>query len=102
MPLSVLRKQLDGMAASKFNVMHWHVHDSGAWSLESESLPGLADAAVNPGWQYSHAEVKDLVSYARDRGIRVIPEFEPGARQRAVQGSAGDGDPMLRGLPADE
>jgi len=76
MPLSVLRAHIDALSWSKMNVMHWHHHDAGVWSLHSDSVPGLADAAVAAGWQYSHAEVKDLVSYARDRGVRIIPEFE--------------------------
>lgn len=75
MPLSLLRQHLDAMAYSKLNAFHWHHHDSGVWSLESTSIPGLARAAAAPGWQYSHAEVQALVVYARDRGIRVIPEF---------------------------
>ena len=75
MPLSLLRQHLDAMSYSKLNVLHWHHHDTGVWSLQSTSIPGLARAATAPGWQYSHAEVEALVAYARDRGIRVIPEF---------------------------
>jgi hypothetical protein len=75
MPLSLLRQHLDAMSYSKLNVLHWHHHDSGVWSLKSASIPELSRAATAPGWQYSHAEVRALVAYARDRGIRVIPEF---------------------------
>ncbi len=76
MPVSLLRQHLDAMAFSKFNVLHWHHHDSGVWSLESTSISDLKRAAAAPGWQYSHADIRLLVGYARDRGIRVIPEFE--------------------------
>lgn len=76
LPLSVLRQHIDAMAWSKVNVFHWHHYDANSFSLVSESVPALANAATAPGWQYSHTEVSDLVQYARDRGVRVIAEFE--------------------------
>eukprot|EP01046_Picozoa_sp_COSAG06_P017335 COSAG06_NODE_1174_length_10412_cov_15.779405_3_plen_224_part_00 len=57
-------------------MFHWHHYDQESFSLESESMPFFKKAAINDGWQYSHAEVRELVQFAWERGIRVIPEFE--------------------------
>ena len=74
-PLDVLRRNLDGMEAVKLNVFHWHLSDNQGFRVESKKFPKLHEMGAD-GLFYSQAEVRELIAYARDRGIRVIPEFD--------------------------
>ncbi len=74
-PLDVIRRNLDAMAAAKMNVLHWHLSDDQGFRVESLKFPKLHEMGSD-GHYYTQAEVKGLVAYARDRGIRVIPEFD--------------------------
>ena len=74
-PLDVLRRNLDGMAAVKLNVFHWHLSENQGFRIESKKFPKLQQMGSD-GLFYTQAEVKDLIAYAADRGIRVIPEFD--------------------------
>jgi hexosaminidase len=75
MPLSVVKRTLDGMAAVKLNVLHWHLSDDEGFRIESKRFPKLQQLASD-GLYYTQAEVRELIAYARERGIRVIPEFD--------------------------
>ncbi|MGA8152594.1 MAG: family 20 glycosylhydrolase [Terriglobales bacterium] len=74
-PLDVLKRNLDGMAAVKLNVFHWHLSDNQGFRVESKEFPKLQEMGSD-GLYYTQDEVRDLISYAHDRGIRVIPEFD--------------------------
>jgi hexosaminidase len=74
-PLDVLKRNLDGMAALKLNVFHWHLSENQGFRVESKKFPKLQEMGSD-GLYYTHAEVRELVAYARDRGIRVVPEFD--------------------------
>jgi len=74
-PLEVLKRNLDGMAAVKLNVFHWHLSDNQGFRLESKKFTKLQELGSD-GVYYTQAEVRDLIAYARDRGIRVVPEFD--------------------------
>ncbi len=74
-PLDVLKRNIDGMAAVKLNVFHWHLTDDQGFRIESKKYPQLTGAGSD-GLFYTQDEARDLVRYARDRGIRVVPEFE--------------------------
>ncbi len=74
-PLDVLKRNLDGMAAVKLNVFHWHLSDDQGFRVESKRFPKLQGMGSD-GRYYTQDEVCDLVAYARDRGIRVVPEFD--------------------------
>jgi hexosaminidase len=63
------------MAAVKLNVLHWHLSDDEGFRVESKRFPKLQQLASD-GMYYTQAEVRDVTSYARERGIRVIPEFD--------------------------
>jgi len=75
MPLDILKRNLDGMAAVKLNVFHWHLSDNQGFRVESKVFPKLHKMGSD-GHYYTQAEVKDLIAYARARGIRVVPEFD--------------------------
>jgi hexosaminidase len=75
MPLDVLKRNLDGMEAVKMNVFHWHLSDNQGFRTESKKLPKLHEMGSD-GLYYTQAETRELIEYARDRGIRVLPEFD--------------------------
>lgn len=74
-PLDVLKRNLDGMAAVKMNVLHWHLSDDQGFRVESKRFPRLHEMGSD-GMYYTQEEIRECMSYARDRGIRVIPEFD--------------------------
>jgi hexosaminidase len=75
MPLPVILRNLDAMAAVKLNVFHWHLSDDQGFRVESRRFPKLQGLGSD-GHFYTQDEVHRVVEYARDRGIRVIPEFD--------------------------
>ncbi len=74
-PLDVLKRNLDGMAAVKLNVFHWHLSENQGFRIESTKFPKLTDMGSD-GLYYTQDQVRDLIAYARERGIRVVPEFD--------------------------
>jgi len=74
-PLDVLKRNLDGMAAVKLNVFHWHLSENQGFRVESKRYPKLQEMGSD-GLYYTQSEVRDLIAYARARGIRVVPEFD--------------------------
>jgi hexosaminidase len=75
MPMEVLKRNLDGMAAVKLNVLHLHLSDNQGFRVESKKFPKLEEMGSD-GLYYTQAEMRDLIAYARERGIRVVPEFD--------------------------
>ena len=75
MPVEVVKRNLDAMAAVKLNVFHWHLSDDQGFRVESKRFPRLQELGSD-GLYYTQAEIRDVVEYARDRGIRVLPEFD--------------------------
>ncbi|HET7442249.1 MAG TPA: family 20 glycosylhydrolase, partial [Terriglobales bacterium] len=74
-PLDVLKRNLDGMAALKMNVFHWHLSDNQGFRVESKKFPKLHELGSD-GFYYTQDQVRELIAYAHDRGIRVVPEFD--------------------------
>jgi len=74
-PIQVLERNIDAMAAVKLNVFHWHLMDDQGVRIESKRFPNLT-ARGSDGKFYTQQQARDLVAYARARGIRVVPEFE--------------------------
>ena len=87
-PLPLLRNQLDVMSANKMNVLHLHASDMCRWAVESLVYPELTAAggrlkanesgvaaAAGAGF-YSQSDIRELTTYATDRGVRILPEFE--------------------------
>ena len=75
MPLEVVKRNLDGMAAVKLNVFHWHLSDDQGFRVESKRFPKLQELGSD-GLYYTQDQVREVIAYARDRGIRVVPEFD--------------------------
>lgn len=75
MPLDTVKRTLDGMAAVKLNVFHWHLTDDQGFRVESRRYPELHRMGSD-GFFYTQEQVKEIVAYAGDRGIRVYPEFD--------------------------
>ena len=75
MPVDVIKRNLNAMAYVKLNVFHWHLSDDQGFRVESKKLPLLTQKA-NDGQYYTQNQIKDVVKYASDRGIRVIPEID--------------------------
>ena len=75
MPVEVLERNIDGMAAVKLNVLHLHLSDDEGFRVESRRAPRLQGFASD-GLFYTQRQIRDLISYARQRGIRVVPEFD--------------------------
>lgn len=73
--LPVIKRNLDAMEAVKLNVLHWRFSDDAGFHIESKRFPLLQEKASG-GFYYTQQEVKEIIAYARDRGIRVIPEFD--------------------------
>ncbi|WP_201983023.1 beta-N-acetylhexosaminidase [Hymenobacter rubidus] len=76
MPVAVIKRNLDGMAAVKLNVLHWHLTDDQGFRIESKVFPRLQTAGSTDGLYYTQAEVREVLAYAAARGIRVVPEFD--------------------------
>jgi hexosaminidase len=74
-PIDVLKRNIDGMAAVKMNVLHWHLSDDQGFRAESKAFPKLTGMGSD-GMFYTQEEIRDLIAYAHDRGIRVMPEFD--------------------------
>ncbi len=74
MPVAVVKRMLDAMEMVKLNVLHLHLSDDQGFRVESLALPELHGQGSN-GEYYSRDDIRMLVNYAADRGIRVVPEF---------------------------
>jgi hexosaminidase len=75
MPVPVIERNLDGMEAVKMNVFHWHLSDNQGFRVESRQFPLLHEKGSG-GLYYTQKQVGEVIQYARERGIRVVPEFD--------------------------
>ena len=74
-PVEVLKRNLDAMAAVKLNVLHWHLTEDQGFRVESKKFPELHQMGSD-GLFYTQAEISEIINYAAERGIRVMPEFD--------------------------
>lgn len=102
-----VKAYIDKMSQYKLNVFHWHLTDDQGWRIEIKSLPKLTevgawrverfgsfgssrpypkpDEKATYGGFYSHEEIKDVVQYALDRNITIVPEIDiPGHSMAAL------------------
>ncbi|MFW6085550.1 MAG: beta-N-acetylhexosaminidase, partial [Gemmatimonadota bacterium] len=92
-PVDFVKRYVDLLSRYKMNVLHWHLTDDQGWRLEIEGYPRLTDVAAwrtepdgsRHGGYYTREEVREVVEYARLRGVRVVPEIEmPGHSSAAL------------------
>jgi hexosaminidase len=74
-PVDEVERTIDGLAAVKLNVLHWHLSDDQGFRVESRKYPRLQEMGSD-GLFYTQAEIRQVVAYARDRGVRIVPEFD--------------------------
>lgn len=74
-PVEVIKRNLDAMAEVKLNVFHWHLTEDQGFRIESKLYPHLTGSGSD-GLYYTQEQAKEIVAYARARGIRVVPEFD--------------------------
>ncbi|MCR8666852.1 beta-N-acetylhexosaminidase [Aestuariibaculum sp. M13] len=98
-----VKQMLDQMAALKMNVFHWHLTDDAGWRIEIKKYPLLTkvgafrtDSEIETwksgktsgephGGFYTQEQIRDIVAYAAERNIKIIPEFEmPGHSSAAI------------------
>ncbi|KAJ2307568.1 Glucosamine-6-phosphate isomerase (Glucosamine-6-phosphate deaminase) (GNPDA) (GlcN6P deaminase) [Coemansia sp. RSA 2706] len=76
-PIADLKRTLDAMSYNKMNVLHWHIVDGQSWPVESKTYPELQkNGAYATNMRYSYQDVRDIIQYGKERGIRIIPEFD--------------------------
>jgi hexosaminidase len=102
-PVSFVKKYIDYLAFHKLNVFHWHLTDDQGWRIEIKKypllttvggfrngtiigrFPGTGNDNMRYGGFYTQEEVKEVVQYAADRHITVLPEIEmPGHASAAI------------------
>ncbi|CAF1381595.1 unnamed protein product [Adineta steineri] len=71
-PISIIKQTLVYMKLVKLNVLHLHLSDDQGFRLESKRFPRLHDTKQF----YSQDDIQDLIEYARQRAIRIVPEFD--------------------------
>ena len=74
-PVDVIKRNLDGMVAMKMNVFHWHLVDDQGWRIEIKKYPQLTELASD-GQFYTQEDIKNIVKYADEKGIMVVPEID--------------------------
>ena len=86
LPVANVLRTLDGMAAVKLNVLHWHLTEDQGFRIESRVYPKLTELGSNSQY-YTQEQVREVIAYASARGIRVVPEFDmPGHIQSWLVG----------------
>ena len=75
LPVDVIKRNIDGIAAVKMNVLHLHLTEDQGFRIESKVFPKLHELGSD-GNYFTQEQMKDIIRYANDRGIRVIPEFD--------------------------
>jgi hexosaminidase len=80
--IPVIERNLDAMEAVKMNVFHWHLSEDQGVRVESKVFP-LLQQKGSDGLYYTQDQIRQIIEYARDRGIRVVPEFDMPAHAAA-------------------
>jgi hexosaminidase len=74
-PVEVVERNINAMAAVKMNVFHWHLSEDQGFRIESKRYPKLQEMGSG-GLYYTQEQVAEVIAYAAERGLRVIPEFD--------------------------
>lgn len=92
--IEMLKAQLDKLSWYKFNTFHWHLTDNPAWRVQSKIYPNLNDpknrmTGRDADSTYSFDDVRELIRYARERSISIIPEFDMPGHSKYFEPSFG-------------
>lgn len=82
-PVDVVKRNLDALAAMKMNVFHWHLVDDQGWRIETKKHPKLIELASD-GLYYTQEEIRNIVKYADERGILIVPEIDVPGHASAI------------------
>lgn len=75
--MPMMERIVDTMSAVKLNVLHWHIVDAESFPYVSSKYPDLQySSTYHPSASYSKEAISHLIAYARDRGVRILPEFD--------------------------
>jgi len=74
-PVDVIERNIDAMAAVKMNVLHLHLSDDEGFRIESKLFPELQKKG-SFGEYFTQAQIKQLIIYAKQRGVIIVPEFD--------------------------
>lgn len=74
-PMEIIKRNIDAMAAVKMNVLHLHLSEDQGFRIESEVFPRLHQFGSD-GDYFTQTQMREIIAYADQRGIRVIPEFD--------------------------
>ena len=104
-PFEFVKKYIDNMAMHKLNIFHWHLTDDQGWRIEIKKFPRLTDVGawreeslighnrdkphkfdgIRHGGFYTQQQAREIVQYAKERFITVVPEIEmPGHAKAAI------------------
>jgi hexosaminidase len=75
MPMEVIKRNLEGMAAVKMNVLHWHLSDDQGFRIQCKTFPKLHEMGSD-GFYYTQDQIREIIAFADNLGIRVVPEFD--------------------------
>lgn len=78
-----IKEQIDIMSLSKMNVLHWHLVDSQSWPVQLDCYPEMTEDAYSSRQVYTKNDIKSIVSYAKSKAVRVIPEIDWPGHSRA-------------------
>jgi len=71
-----IMRVIDSLSYAKMNVLHWHIVDAQSFPIESKNYPKLWDGSWTKQERYTQQTVSDIVQYAKERGVRVMVEFD--------------------------
>ncbi len=71
--VETVKKVIEGISYGNMNVLHWHLSDDHGWRIESKKFPRLHECS---GEYYTQDEIREIIAYAKERGIEVVPEID--------------------------
>lgn len=102
-PVDMLKKELDLFSQYKINFFHWHLTDNPAWRIECKAYPQLNDPKYqykgrDEGKYYTYDEIREVIAYARERGITILPEIDMPGHSRFFNDTFGFGMASPEGM----
>ena len=83
-PVETIKTLIELTSMVKMNVFHWHLTDDQGWRVESKRFPALQEQNLTPGEYYTQDEIRDVIEFARLRGVEVIPEIDVPGHATAI------------------